>query len=98
MESIFTLIAMLNEQKKGSKVEVDPLHLLILSTNSARSQWMSSSRVVRASDSKCCSRNCPGFDPSVLRNTGIRGAADEAVLNIVHKKIKNPKQSPCKRN
>jgi hypothetical protein len=50
---------------------------------------MRSSRVVRASDSQCLSRNCPGFDPSILRHRGICGAADEAVLNtgIVHKKI-----------
>jgi hypothetical protein len=49
--------------------------------------------LVRASDSQCRSRNCPGFDPSILRHSGICGAADEAVLNIVHKK-KNPKKSP----
>ncbi len=46
--------------------------------------WMRSSRV--ASDSQCRSRNCPGFDPSILRLSGIWGAADEAVLNIVHEK------------
>jgi hypothetical protein len=34
------------------------------------------------------SRNCPGFDPSILRHSGIWGAADETVLNIVHKKKK----------
>ncbi len=51
--------------------------------------WMRSSRVVRASDSQCRSRNCPGFDPSILRHSGIWGAADEAVLNIVNKKLKN---------
>ncbi len=54
---------------------------------------MRSSQVVRASDSQCRSRNCPGFDPSILRHSGIWGAKDEAVLNIVHKK-KNPKKSP----
>ncbi len=32
---------------------------------------MRSSRVVRASDSQCRSRNCPGFDPSILRHSGI---------------------------
>ncbi len=32
------------------------------------------------------------FDPSILRHSGIWGAADEAVLNIVQK-IKNPKIS-----
>jgi hypothetical protein len=37
------------------------------------------------------SRNCPGLDPSILRHSGIWGAADEAVLNIEHKKRKNPK-------
>jgi hypothetical protein len=37
--------------------------------------------VVRA---QCQSRNSPGFDTSILRH----GAADEPVLNIVHKKIK----------
>ena len=46
---------------------------------------MRSSRVVRASDSQCRSRNCPGFDPSILRHSGIWGAADEAVLNIVYR-------------
>ncbi len=43
------------------------------------------SRVVKASDS----RNCPGFDLSILRRSGIWGAANETVLNVVHKK------SPC---
>jgi hypothetical protein len=47
---------------------------------------MRSSRVVRSSDSQCQSRNCPGVDPSILRNSGIWGAADEAVLN---KELKN---------
>ncbi len=54
--------------------------------------WMKSSRVVRASDSQCRSRNCPGFDPSILRHSGIWGAADEAVLNIVRKKPPPPKK------
>ncbi len=47
-----------------------------------------SSRVVRPSDSQCHSRNCPTFDPSILRHSGIWGATDEAVLKIVHKKSK----------
>ncbi len=50
---------------------------------------MRSSRVVRASDSQCRSHNYPGFDPSILLRSGILGAAEEAVLNIVHKKKKN---------
>jgi hypothetical protein len=32
----------------------------------------------------------PKFDPSILRHSEICGAADEAVLNNVHKKEKNP--------
>ncbi len=52
-------------------------------------QWMRFSLVVRASN--CRSRNSPGFDPSILRHSGIWGAADEAVLNTLHRKnIKNP--------
>ncbi len=53
--------------------------------------WMRSSRVVRASDCQCQSRNNPGFDPSIFRHSGIWEAANEAVLNIIHKKkIFNP--------
>ncbi len=44
---------------------------------------MRSSRMVRASGCQCQSRNSPGFDPSVLRHSGISGAADETVLNNV---------------
>ncbi len=50
--------------------------------------WMRSGWVVRASDFQCQSRNSPGFDPSILRHSGISGAADEAVLNTVHRKNK----------
>ncbi len=46
--------------------------------------WMRSSRVVRASDCQCRSRNSPGLNPSILRHSGIWGASDEAVLNKVH--------------
>jgi hypothetical protein len=35
---------------------------------------------------QCQSRNSPGFDPSILRHSGIRGVADEAALKNVHKK------------
>ncbi len=45
-----------------------------------------SSLVVRVSDCQCTSCNGPGFDPSIRRHSGIWGAADEAVLNIVRKK------------
>ncbi len=54
-----------------------------------------SCRAVKANDSQCRSRNCPGFDPSILRHSGIWGAANEAELNIVYKKKKkSPKNSP----
>ncbi len=49
---------------------------------------MRSSLVVRAFDCQCTSCNGPGFDPSIRRHSGIWGAADEAVLNTVWKKIK----------
>jgi hypothetical protein len=39
--------------------------------------WMRYSRVVRASDSQCRTRNCPGFDPSILRN--LRGGRRSSV-------------------
>ncbi len=51
---------------------------------------MRSNRLVRASDCQWRSRNSPGFDPSILRHSGIWGAADEAVLNTVHRE-KNKK-------
>ncbi len=51
---------------------------------------MRSSLVVRASDCQCTSCNGPGFDPSIRRHSGIWGAADEAVLNIVWKLEKIP--------
>jgi hypothetical protein len=53
-------------------------------------EWMRSSLVVRVSDYQCRSLNSPGFDPSILRHSGIWGAADEAVLNTVHRE-KNKK-------
>ncbi len=55
---------------------------------------MRSSREVRASDSQCQSRSCPGFDPSILRHSGIWGAADDTVLNKV---LENSKKSPWKK-
>jgi hypothetical protein len=56
--------------------------------------WMRSSKVVRASDCQCQSHNCSGFDPSILRHSGIWGAADEAVVNNVYRK----KIPPLKQN
>jgi hypothetical protein len=58
------------------------------------SRWMISSLVVRASDCQCRSRNSPGFNPSILRHRGIWGAADEAVLNTVHRRRKKIQQNP----
>ncbi len=57
---------------------------------------MRSSRVVTASGCQYQCRNSPGFDTSILRHSGISGAADESVLNIVHNK--NPKNPPLKKN
>ncbi len=37
------------------------------------------------------SHNSPGFDPIILQHSGIWGAADEAVLNNVHKNKKSKK-------
>ncbi len=40
----------------------------------------------------------PGFDPSIFRYSGIWGAVDEAVLNIVHKENKSnqiPLENGC---
>ncbi len=52
---------------------------------------MRSSLVVKASDCQCTSCNGPGFDSSIRRHSGIWGAADETVLNIVlNKREKNP--------
>ncbi len=47
---------------------------------------MRSSLVFRSSGCQCTSCNGSGFDPSIRRYSGIWGAADEAVLNIVRKK------------
>jgi hypothetical protein len=57
---------------------------------------MRSDLVVRASDCQCTSCNGPGFDPSIRRHSGIWGAADEAVLNIVRKKYKKSPQKILK--
>ncbi len=35
--------------------------------------WMRSSRVIRASNCQCQSHNSPGFNPSILRHSGIEG-------------------------
>ncbi len=51
------------------------------------SDEMRSSLVVRASDCQCTRCSDPGFHPSICRHSGIWGAADEAVLNVVRKKI-----------
>jgi hypothetical protein len=45
--------------------------------------WLRSSGMVRASGCQCQSCNNPGFDHSILRDSGSLGAADEAVLNNV---------------
>jgi hypothetical protein len=55
---------------------------------------MRSTRVVRASNSQCRSRNCLGFDPSILRHNGICGAADEGSFEYRTQKEKNKKNIP----
>ncbi len=47
--------------------------------------WMRSSLVVWPSDCQC---RRPGFDPRILRYSGIWGATDEAVMNTVHREKK----------
>jgi len=49
--------------------------------------WMISSQEVRASGCQSRSRKSPGFDPSILRHSGILRLACEVVLNNVHKKV-----------
>ncbi len=53
-------------------------------------EWMRSSQVVKTVDSHCRNSNCHGLDSSILRHSGIAGAADETVLNKVHKNQKIP--------
>ncbi len=60
--------------------------------------WMTSRRMVRAFGCQCQSRNCPGCDLSIFGHSGIWGAADEAVLNNVHKKRENHEKSPLTAN
>jgi hypothetical protein len=75
--------------------ENEALDLVPLVTNAVLevriTLWMRYSRVFRASDSQCRSRNCPGFNPSILRYSRIWGAADKTVLNTV-------KKSPLKKH
>ncbi len=58
---------------------------------------MRSSLVVWASDCQCTSCNGPGFDPSIRPHSGIWGAADEAMLNIVWTKRKKSPQKIFKK-
>ncbi len=73
------------------------MRLLIAIENLYNFPVMRSSLVVRASDCQCTSCNGPGFDPSIRRHSGIWGAAVEAVLNIVWKRIKNPPKKYLKK-
>ena len=50
--------------------------------------WMRSS-CVRTSNFQCQSRSSPSFDLNILWHSRIWGAADEAVLNKVHKKLQH---------
>jgi hypothetical protein len=53
---------------------------------------MRSNQVVGVSDCQChCqSRSSPGFNPRILRHSGIRVAADDAVLKKYIKNRKHP--------
>jgi hypothetical protein len=74
------------EAKYGEVVSVILYIFFIIIIISDRFLFLGgSSLVVRASDCQCRSRNSPGFDPSILRHSEIWGAADEAMLNTVHK-------------
>jgi hypothetical protein len=53
--------------------------------------WMRSSQVVRTSDCQFRSRNGPGFDTNIHQHSGICRAADESVLNTVHREKKSKK-------
>ncbi len=61
--------------------------LLLMGWDIVKNKWKNF-KMVRAADCQCQSRNSHGFDPCILRHSGIWGAADEAVLNKVHKKEK----------
>jgi hypothetical protein len=53
--------------------------------------WMRSSSVFRPSLCQCQSRSIPGFNPNILRQSGIWGAANEAVFNkVLEKSPQNP--------
>jgi hypothetical protein len=57
--------------------------------------WMRCSGVARASDSLCRSRNCPGFDPSILRHSGIWGRQmKQCWIKYIQKNIQ--KNTPAK--
>ncbi len=68
--------------KGESKKYIKPLNM----TWSEINRWDIASWLERLT-AKCTSCNGPGFDPSIRRHSGIRVAADEAMLNIVWKKI-----------
>ncbi len=82
------LVAYIQIPKRPSKCFQMPhnLHLML-------SYWWNLAEC-RASGCQCQCRNCPRFDPSILRNSGIWGAPDEAVLNNVHKKRKKIEKNP----
>jgi hypothetical protein len=54
--------------------------------------WVRSTRAVRASDFRRQRLNIPGFNPTILGYSGIRGAAVEVMKNEVL--IKSPKSPP----
>jgi hypothetical protein len=71
-----------------------PKNITFENITSLHIHGMRSSLVVRASDFQCQSRNSPGVDPSILRHSGIWGAADEAMLNTVLRKKRIQENPP----
>jgi hypothetical protein len=64
--------------------------VIVIYNYSGRALWCSNFTICDLGSKT--SRNSPGFDPSILRHSGIWGAADEAVLIKVHQKTQ---KSPC---
>ncbi len=62
--------------------------------------WMRSSQVVKASGWQCQSRNCPRFDPSILRHSKIAESEGRQMKQcwIMYIKRKNWKIPPLNKN
>ncbi len=72
-----------NVSLHSSKFDTDPVPAFYFE------EWLE-----RSDRHWCRSRNCPGFDPNILRHSVIWGAADEALLNKVQREEKKSENSP----